>query len=160
MHTIVLIALYISCTIDYLFIISSLDGEYFPKTTEEHNNQDPAHVRKCYMFCKFLSTCMIHYNVLQVFSVVTDKELVICSSHIGGDADLSILAKHLGIPPENTTNPPRDALAILKQWKQQHSSRAYKQTLVEIFNTSRKEFEKASRAYVLACYMVIYVYVA
>ena len=92
--------------------------------------------------------------------MVSDKELVICSSHISGDADLSILAAHLGIPPGITTNPPRDAQAMLKWWKQQHKSRAYKQTLVEIFNTSGKEFEKASRAYVLACYMVIYVYVA
>ena len=89
--------------------------------------------------------------------MVDDKELIICSYHISGDADLSILAAHLGIPPENTTN---HALAMLKQWKQQHKLQAYKQTLVAIFNTSGKEFEKASRAYVLACYMVIYVYVA
>ena len=85
-------------------------------------------------------------SILQVYSVVTDKELVICSSHISGDADLSILAVHLGIPPENTTNPPRDALAMLKWWKQQHTSRAYKQTLVEIFNSIGKGFEKALRA--------------
>ena len=90
--------------------------------------------------------------------MVTDKELISCSYHISGDADLSILAKHLDIdiPPENTTNP----LAILKRWKQQHSSQAYKQTLVETFNSIGKEFEKASRGYVLACYMVIYIYVA
>ena len=84
--------------------------------------------------------------ILHVYSVVTDKELVSCSSHIIGDADLSILAVHLGIPPENTTNPPRDALAMLKWWKQQDTSRAYKQTLVEIFNSSANGFEKALKA--------------
>ena len=160
-HTIVLIALYISCMID--LFISSLGGGYFHKTTEKHSIQDRAHVRKCVHCYKLLSLCMlflIYCYILQVYSVVTDKELITCSYHISGDADLSILAKHLGIPPENTTNPPRDALAILKQWKQQHKSRAYKQTLDEKLNTSGNGFEKASRAYVLACYMVIYVYMA
>ena len=76
--------------------------------------------------------------------MVTDDELVRCSVHISGDADLSILAAHLSIPVD-TTKPPRDALTVLKLWKLQHKSQAYKQTLLDVFTSFGREFEKASR---------------
>ena len=76
--------------------------------------------------------------------MVTDEELVRCSVHISGDADLSILAAHLSIPVDST-NPPRDALTVLKLWKLQHKSQTYKQTLMDVFSSIERGFEKASR---------------
>ena len=83
-------------------------------------------------------------TTLQVCSVVTDEELVRCSIHIGSDADLSILAAHLSIAADSTS-PPRDALTMLKLWKQQHKSQAYKKTLMDVFTGFGRGFEKASR---------------
>lgn len=96
------------------------------------------------MFANAISCMLSSILHLQVYSVVTDNELVSCSVHISGDADLSVLAAHLGYV-EDTTNPSRDALTMLRWWKQQQKSRAYKQILIDTFTSLGKGFEKASR---------------
>ncbi|KAL5491785.1 hypothetical protein EMCRGX_G017144 [Ephydatia muelleri] len=80
-----------------------------------------------------------------VYSVVTDEELVSCARHIDSGADLSLLAAHLGIPTDTATNTPTNALGMLKWWKQQHTTHAYKEKLINIFTSSGSCFEKASR---------------
>ena len=74
--------------------------------------------------------------------MVSDEELVSCSRQIGTGADLSILAAHLGIPASNATNTPLD---MLKKWKEQHKTQAYKKTLIKIFTDIGRGFENASR---------------
>ena len=77
--------------------------------------------------------------------MVSDEELVSCSRQIGKEVDLSILAAHLGIPGSNATNTPTNALGMLKEWKQQYKTQAYKKTLIKIFTDIGRDFEKASR---------------
>ena len=77
--------------------------------------------------------------------MVSDEELVSCSLQIGKGADLSILAAHLGIPGSSATNTPKNALHMLKEWKQQFKTQAYKKTLIKIFMGIGRDFEKASR---------------
>ena len=77
--------------------------------------------------------------------MVTDEELVSCAHHIDSGADLSLLAAHLGIPTDTATNTPTNVLGMLKWWKQQHTTQAYKKTLINIFTRSGSCFEKASR---------------
>ena len=77
--------------------------------------------------------------------MVTDEELVSCVRHIDSEADLSLLAAHLGIPTATATNTPTNALGMLKWWKQQHTTQAYNEKLINIFTSSGSCFEKASR---------------
>ena len=77
--------------------------------------------------------------------MVTDEELVSCSLQIGSGVDLSILAAHLGIPGSNATTTPTNALDMLKEWKRQYKTQAYKKTLIKIFTGIGRGFENASR---------------
>ena len=76
---------------------------------------------------------------------MTDEELVSCSRQIGRGADLSILAAHLGIAGSNATNATTNALDMLKEWKKQYKTQAYKKTLIKIFTGIGGGFENASR---------------
>ena len=78
-----------------------------------------------------------------MYSEVTNEELTRCSSYVADNADLSILAVHLGVPVEHT---PTALLTMLKKWQQQNKPQAYKQTLIDILTGSGGAFDKAARA--------------
>lgn len=78
-----------------------------------------------------------------MYSEVTNEQLTRCSDNVAVDADLSILAVHLGVPVEHTPTP---LLTMLKKWQQQHKPQAYKQTLIDILTGSGRAFDKAARA--------------